>query len=131
MFKQFSFSKNQIEKYYKSALRDFSLSRSDNPEIIFVFSYNCLLKLAITVCAKNNLRIQPRLGHHVALIEKMSELLDNQDIALIADDMRSKRNKDLYDGGVIISLKEAKLYHEFVANLIKQVEKYLGKPKLI
>ena len=39
--------------------------------------------------------------------------------------MRKKRNLDLYDGGAIISDKEAKEYLNFIKDVIKNAEKFL------
>jgi len=73
MFEKFVFANKQIEKYFESALKDLNISRSAVSEVAFVFCYNCLLKLAIAVCAKNNLRVKARQGHHVALIIKLAD----------------------------------------------------------
>jgi hypothetical protein len=86
--------------------------------------------MAIVVCAKNNLRVKARRGHHIALIEKMSLLLKDQEIEIIAQEMRTKRNRDLYDGGIIISNKDAEMYLKFSADLAETVEKYLNFNKL-
>jgi hypothetical protein len=70
MFEKFHFSKRQIRKYYQSAIRDLKIaSNSKIPEVIFRFSYDALVKLAIAVCAKNGLRVKARKGHHIELIK--------------------------------------------------------------
>ena len=72
MFEKFSFSQKQVNKYYQSALKDFNIAQKSNvPEVSFRFGYDSLLKLAIAVCAGNNLRIKSRQGHHVELINKL------------------------------------------------------------
>lgn len=130
MFEKFIFTSQQIEKYFESALKDFNVARGAGSEVVFVFCYNCLLKLAITVCAKNNLRVKSRRGHHVALIIKLAEFLKDNEVEAIAQEMRAKRNKDLYTGGVLITAKEAAMYFEFTEKLLKRVEKYLDFNKL-
>ncbi|MFA5183977.1 MAG: hypothetical protein WC456_00440 [Patescibacteria group bacterium] len=130
MFEKFVFSAKQIEKYFSSAAKDFSTALKGEADVRFVFCYNCLLKLAIVVCAKNNLRVKARRGHHIVLIEKMAGFLEDKEIEIIAQEMRAKRNRDLYDGGILISKKDAEMYLEFVSNLINRVEKYLGFNKL-
>jgi hypothetical protein len=130
MFEEFIFTAEQLKKYYESAMRDFNTAKKGSADVSFVFCYNCLLKMAIVVCAKNNLRVKARRGHHIALIEKMSLLLKDQEIEIIAQEMRTKRNRDLYDGGIIISNKDAEMYLKFSADLAETVEKYLNFNKL-
>jgi len=128
MFEKFVFSSEQVEKYYQSALRDFKISsRAEECEVNFRFCYDALLKLAIAVCAKNNLRIKSRQGHHVKLIDELAEILKNDDIKIIGQEMRAKRNWDLYGGGIIISKKEAGEYLKWTANIFKQADDYLHK----
>ena len=130
MFEKFAFTNEQVEKYFNSASKDFRIAADGNPEVAFVFCYNCLLKLAIAVCAKNNLRVRSRRGHHLALIAKLAEFLKDGEIEAIIQEMRAKRNKDLYSGGVIITAKEAGMYRDFAKRALDKVEKYLDFPKL-
>jgi len=128
MFEKFSFSAKQIENYYKSALRDFGIaSKSDIEEVAFRFCYDSLLKLAMAICAANGLRVKARQGHHIELIEKLAGILRDKDIEVIVGEMRSKRNWDLYGGGVLISEKEAKEYTTFAKNIFKKADEYLHK----
>ncbi len=127
MFEKQIFTNRQIEKYFNSALRDFKIAiNSDVPEIIFKFCYDSLLKIAITICAKNNLRIKSRAGHHIKLLKKLSEYLNNEDIFIMSDGMRKKRNFDLYSGGVLISEKEALDYRKRLKKIVAQAEDYLS-----
>ena len=123
MFEKFHFSKRQIRKYYQSAIRDLKIaSNSKIPEVIFRFSYDALVKLAIAVCAKNGLRVKARKGHHIELIKKLSFYLKDPEIEILANEMRSKRNRDLYDGGILISEKEAKEYLEWVKQTFQKTQ---------
>jgi hypothetical protein len=125
MFEKFVFSKNQVLKYHKSALRDLKIAKNANEnEVKFRFCYDSLLKLAIAVCAKNNLRIKSRQGHHVKLIDKMSDILNEKDIKIIGQEMREKRNWDLYGGGVLLSEKETKEYLKWTENIFKKADHY-------
>lgn len=130
MFEEFVFTTKQIEKYFESAVKDFNIAQKGESDVSFVFCYNCLLKLAIVVCAKNNLRVKARRGHHIALIEEMAKFLNDKEIEIIAQEMRSKRNRDLYDGGILISKKDTEMYLKFITDLVKKVEKYLDFNKL-
>lgn len=126
MFADHEFTENQIKKYIASAVRDFKIAGdSDVPEIIFQFSYNSLVKLAVAVCAKNGLRVKSRAGHHVALLEKLAEFLTDRQIFKAGDDMRKKRNYDLYGGGVLISEKEADEYIDWLKAIFYKAEKYI------
>jgi len=71
------------------------------------------------------------MGHHIKILEKLSEILDNKDIEIMGEAMRKKRNRDLYDGGVIISEKEAKDYLEFVKTVLNEAKKFLEDQKLL
>ncbi len=121
MFEKFNFSKEQIEKFLKSAERDLSIARSDKaPEAIFLFSYNALIKISIVICARNGFRVKSQQGHHRELLEKLAEFLKDEEIELIGNEMRMKRNWDFYDGGIVISEKEAKGYREWVQNVLNK-----------
>lgn len=130
MFEKFKFSERQIEGYYKSALRDYRIAlKSDIQEVTFKFCYDALLKLAIAVCARNGLRAKAKQGHHVGLIQKMSDFLEDKDIKIIGDEMRSKRNLDMYAGGVFVSEKEAKEYLKWLKDIVIRAEDYLFENK--
>jgi hypothetical protein len=47
--------------------------------------------------------------------------LKDPEIEILANEMRSKRNRDLYDGGILISEKEAKEYSEKHSNILQNV----------
>lgn len=128
MFENFKFTSRQIEKYYRSALRDFKIAKESKvSEVTFRFCYDAFIKLAITLCAQNNLRVKSRQGHHVALIHKMAELLQDEEIEVIGNTMRSKRNWDLYSGGASISEKENREYVVWLKNIFLKAEKSLKK----
>jgi hypothetical protein len=131
MFEKFNFTANQMAKYFSSAKRDLKIAKdSIITEVAFRFAYDSLLKLAITVCAKNNLRVKARQGHHAELIAKLAELLNDNDIEVIANEMRSKRNWDLYGGGAIITDKETKEYLQWIADIFSKADDVLNHNKL-
>lgn len=130
MFVNFDFSEKQINDYFQAAQRDLRLAQANEAEIKFFFSYNCLLKLAQAVCAHNKLRVKSRPGHHLALLNKCAGLLNVPELSRVAQAMRDKRNRDLYDGGTIITNKEAGEYYLFVKDFFKKVEHYIFANKL-
>lgn len=133
MFEKFTFSQKQIDRYYESALRDFKIAKnSDISEVSFRFCYDCLLKLAIAICAENGLRVKARRGHHIELIKKLSFYLNDSEVKIMANEMRSKRNWDLYGGGVLISDKEVKSYIDWIEQIVRKVELYFNnkRPRL-
>lgn len=132
MFEELNFSFDQINKYYQSAAKDLRLAASAGaPELAFYACYNVIVKIAMAVCAKNNLRVKSKAGHHTELISKLSEYLNDPEIEDIANKMRIKRNRDLYDGGTTTSEKEASVYILFCKKLIKQADSYLFPDKLL
>lgn len=115
-----------MQRYFKSALKDFRIaSQSKVPEVTFRFCYDALLKTAIAVCAQSGLRVKAQKGHHYELINKLAEFLKDQDINVIGNEMRSKRNWDLYSGGIAISRKEAAEYIGWLRIIFRRAEKYL------
>jgi hypothetical protein len=130
MFEKFNFSHDQINRYYQAAAKDLRLAASAGaPELVFYVCYNIIVKIAMAVCAKNNLRVKSRTGHHIELISRLEEFLKDQKIEDVAGKMRIKRNRDLYDGGVIISDKEADFYLSFCKKLVQRADSYLFQDK--
>jgi len=125
-FEKRKFEEKTIKKYFFGAERDFKIARENkDPEVVFKFSYDCLIKLGITLIVSQGYRIKSRTGHHIKILEKLSQILENKDIEIMGEAMRKKRNFDLYEGGVIISEKEAKEYFNFVKEIIAESERFL------
>ena len=132
MFEQFNYSTEQIRKYFQAAVNDLRLAKSTNePELVFYACYNLLIKTAMAVCAKNSLRVKSRAGHHMELINKLAECIPDLEIEVVADKMRVKRNRDLYNGGTVTSIKEAGFYLAFCEDLISKTDSYLFPNKLL
>ena len=75
---------------------------------------------------KNNLRVKSRIGHHIELLKKLTEYLNDEDILIISNEMRKKRNFDLYSGGILVSDKEALEYKKWLKKIVAQAEEYLN-----
>lgn len=131
-FEKRKFEKKTVQKYFEGAARDFNIAKENtNPEVIFRFSYDSLAKTGIALIASQGYRVKSKQGHHVRILEKLSKILDDKDIEIIGQAMRQKRNKDLYDGGIIISEKEAKEYLNFVKTIINKADKFLKGQKTL
>ena len=125
MFERFRFTDSQIANYRRSAERDLAIAHnSDIPEVAFRFSYDALLKLATAASAHKSLRVKARQGHHIELIKKLAEIMGDSEIEVLGNQMRAKRNWDLYGGGALISKKEAKEYSEWVARVFAKAQNY-------
>lgn len=129
-FQRKKFEDKTISRYLRNSIKDLNIAvRSREPEVIFNFSYSSLIKSGIVLIASFGYRVKSRMGHHVKILEKLSEILNDKDIEIIGDKMRKKRNLDLYEGGIIIDSKEAKNYLNFVKRIIKKAEEYLENQK--
>jgi len=125
-FQKFSFTKQQIDRVFESALRDLKIARQDKfAEVRFTYGYQALVKAGIALIAKvGGVKVRSVPGHHVKILEKMSEILKNPDVLTLGDAMRTKRNSDFYGGGESITEKEAEDYLKFV-------EKTLGSVRVL
>lgn len=131
-FQKKEFDKKTIYRYFRNAIRDFQIaSKNKEPEVIFNFSYSALIKTGVTLISFYGYRIKSRKGHHIQILEKLSQILNKKNIEIIGEKMRKKRNLDLYDGGVIIDLKEATQYKDFVKKVIKEADRYLKSQRLL
>lgn len=108
-FKKMDFSQNQIEEYFNSAIKDMKIAEKyDDPEVRFEFVFKSLIKFGITLIASYGYKVNSRKGHHQKILEKMSEILDNNDILVSSEVIRKTRNTEFYDGGTIITEKQSK-----------------------
>ena len=97
-FLKFNFSPIQIDRYLNNALKDLGIAKENKrPEVKFTYSYSALIKSGIALLAKiAKVKIRSISGHHIKIIEKMSEVLNDKSIQNIGNAMRMKRNIDLY-----------------------------------
>ena len=127
-FQPFKFTQESINVYFKNASRDLNIAEIDNiSEVKFTYAYQALIKGGIALIAKvGKVKVRSIPGHHIKIVEKMSEILQEETILTIGNAMRMKRNLDLYSGGEIITEKEASEYLEFVENVLKKVDKLVS-----
>lgn len=128
-FQKFKFTSAQITRYMQSAVRDIEIARKDSfLEVKFTYCYQALIKVGIAVLAKKGgVKVRSVMGHHVKILNKLSEILDDADIFIIGNAMRMKRNKDLYDASAVMTKKEVDDYIVFVDRVINRARKMLGK----
>src|SRR3990170_3500458 len=124
-FQKFSFTKQHIDRFFESALRDLKIARQDKfAEVRFTYGYQALVKAGIALIAKvGGVKVRSVPGHHIKILEKMSEILKDPDILTFGNAMRTKRNADFYGGGQIITEKEAEDYLRFVERTFASVHK--------
>ena len=117
-FQKLAFEEGQIEQLIKSALHDLKIAEeSDIADVVFKFSYDALVKLGIALIAKKGYKIRSTTGHHVKVLEKLSQLLKDEDILVLGNKMRQERNSNLYDGGFFVGEKDSREYLDFVKNV--------------
>ena len=64
-------------------------------------------------------------GHHTKIIEKLAQILKNNDIENIGNIMRSKRNLDFYGGGIEVTEKECREYINFVKETLTKIKEVI------
>ena len=69
---------------------------------------------------KGGVKVRSVMGHHIKILNKLSEIMANPDIFIIGNAMRMKRNKELYDAAATIAKKEVNDYIDFVDGVIQK-----------
>jgi len=129
-FTKFHFTKEQVKKNLQNALRDLDIAKTDEIlDVKFNYTYTALLKGGIALLSFHQRKVRSAPGHHIKIIEKLAQLLKDEDISDMGNLMRSKRNLDLYNGGIEITRKECIEYVAFVKNVLNRVGKIVLKAK--
>jgi hypothetical protein len=120
-FEKFTFTKDQIDKYFATAKKSLEIAENASvPDVTFNFSYNALIKIGIAEIASKGFRIRSHEGHHMKIIQSLSEILKDENINAFGNLMRRQRNLDLYNGGIFIAEKQSKEYLQFVKEIFKK-----------
>ena len=120
-FQKLAFKEKQIDQFLLSAQHDLKIAEgSDVPDVVFKFSYDALIKLGIMLIAKKSYKVRSTAGHHVKILEKLSQLLKDEDVLVLGNKMRQERNVNLYDGGFFVGEKDAFEYLKFVKSTFKK-----------
>ncbi len=118
-FQKLTFTPDQLHQFFASAERDYGIAMDDSiPEVRFKFAYDALIKTGIAMIAQEGYKVRSQTGHHVKILDKLSEILNDEDVSIMGNAMRQSRNRDFYDGGTLITETEAKQYLEFVGKVI-------------
>jgi hypothetical protein len=122
-FKHFVFEKGQTKKHFENALKDFKIAEIDKiSDVKFNYAYSALIKSGIALLSHYQIKAKSVPGHHVKLIEILAEILKDESINDLGNAMRSKRNIDMYSGGIDIAEKECNEYLDFVSKVLSQVK---------
>ena len=127
-FQKFKFTAAQINRYVESAARDLDIAKKDQfREVQFTYCYQALIKIGMAVLAKKGgVKVRSVVGHHIKILNKLSEIMDDPDIFTVGNAMRMKRNKDLYDAGAAITKKECDDYIAFVGQVIQKAKRIIN-----
>ncbi|MCF7916706.1 MAG: hypothetical protein K9L61_02920 [Candidatus Omnitrophica bacterium] len=122
-FQKIPFKNEQVQQFLKAAFHDFEIAQNSTiPDVIFKFSYDALIKIGIALIAKNGYKARSTAGHHIKILEKLSQLLQEEDILIFGNKMRQERNANLYDGGFFVGEKASFEYRKFIENIFKKLK---------
>lgn len=128
-FSNFEFTEEQINKNFQNALKDINIARKDKIlEVKFSYVYTALIKAGIALLSFYHAKIKSVPGHHSKIIEKTAQILKDNSISTMGNIMRSKRNLDLYAGGVEITEKECSEFIEFTEKVLTKINNIISKP---
>jgi len=119
-FQRFRFKPSQIEQLFSSAKRDLEIAGGSKiPDVTFKFSYDALIKIGLAVIAQKGYRAKSTAGHHLKIIETLSDILSLKEVEIFGNKMRQDRNLNLYDGRFIVGEKEATECLNFTKKVFK------------
>lgn len=122
-FTKFEFTKEQVEKNFVNASKDLNIAKVDKIlEVKFNYTYNAFIKAGIALLSFYKIKVRSTPGHHIKLIEKITEILKDDEIEEIGNIIRQKRNLDFYGGGIEVTKKECKEYLSFVEKIFKKIK---------
>lgn len=128
-FRKHIYEMEQIDQLIENAQRDLKIAHEDKfTEVRFTYTYQAFIKGGLALIASvGGVKVRSVPGHHVKIIQKMAEILNNQDIEVIGNSMRMKRNLDLYEGKTSITELDANDYLTFVENTLKLIKQKIIK----
>lgn len=112
--------------FVSGAKRDLKITLgSEINEVKFKFSYDAMIKIGLALIASKGYKVRSVAGHHIRIIEKISQILREEKADYIGNRMRQIRNDDLYGGRVIISQEDSKMYYKFIRDIYKRAIKVI------
>lgn len=127
-FSEYRFTQEQIKKNFDNALKDLRIAKEDTIlEVKFNYAYSALIKAGIALFSFHKVKIKSVPGHHVKIIERMAEILNDEGITEMGNLMRSKRNLDFYGGGIEVTKKECAEFIKFSEGALLKVEAFISK----
>lgn len=126
-FRKFEFTKEQIKKNLNNAIKDLTIAKKVKIlEVKFNYAYTSLIKAGLTLLSYYQMKVKSMPGHHIKIIEKLAQILKDNDIEDIGNIMRSKRNLDFYAGGIEVTEKECREYINFVEEVLTKVKEAIS-----
>ena len=127
-FTKFHFTSGQVNNNFKNALRDLNIAKKDDIlEVKFNYAFTALIKAGITLLSYHQIKLKSVPGHHIKIIEILGQILNDETIVDMGNIMRSKRNLDLYAGGIEITEKECREYIDFVEKVLIRIQGIIMK----
>ena len=124
-FRKHEYSEQQRVQMWKNIEHDLAICINDGYSAVrFTYSYTVLIKLCIVVLSYYGLRVRSVPGHHIALLQKCADVMNDQEIVTMGELMRVKRNKDLYDCRIEVSDSEVDAFVSFVNILHGKCKKH-------
>jgi len=103
-------------------------NEANHPETRLEQAYHAILNCALVGLRVYGLRPTDRRGHHVVTLESLVDTLGIQhDRVDYFQTLRDLRNKDLYTGGVHITVRQAEEAIEEAEALRSDLERWLGE----
>lgn len=127
-FSRFKFTKEQTNKNFRNALKDFDIAQKDKIlDVKFNYAYSAFIKAGIALLSLKQIKIKSVPGHHSKIIEQISALLKDKSIMTMGNLMRSKRNLDFYSGGVEVTEKECIEFIEFTEKILNKIKTIINQ----
>ena len=102
-------------------------NEANHPETRLEQAYHAILNCALVGLRVNDLRPTDRRGHHIAAMESLSDTLGISDDRIDCFQMlRDLRNKDLYTGGIHVTVRQAEEAIGEAQALRSDLERWLG-----
>ena len=103
-------------------------NEANHPETRLEQAYHAILNCALVGLRTNGLRPTDRPGHHVVALESLIDTLGiPHDRVDYYQTLRDLRNKDLYTGGIHVTVCQAEEAIEEAQALRSELERWLGE----